>query len=59
LLSIFFNCTSTSPFTGGTFSWNLNIFHEYLVPPLIERPESLPHVIQLVTEITKISWAKQ
>ena len=30
-LSIFFKSTSTSLFTGGTFYYNLSIFHEYLM----------------------------
>ena len=30
-LSKFFKYTSTSLFTGSTFSWKFNIFHEYLV----------------------------
>ena len=30
-LSKFFKCTSTSLFTGSTFSYKLNIFHEYLI----------------------------
>jgi hypothetical protein len=30
-LSKFFKCTSTSLFTGSTFSYKLNIFHEYLL----------------------------
>ena len=29
-LSIFFKSTTTSQFTGGTFYYNLNNFHEYL-----------------------------
>ena len=41
-LSIFLKYTSTSLFTGGTFPYNLNILHEYLMQHFEIRRYQLP-----------------
>ena len=46
-LSIFFNCTSTSLFTGSTFYLNLKNFHEYLTQHSLKSGGTKDHLRQV------------
>ena len=43
-LSIFFKSTSTSLFAGGTFYYNWNNFHEYLIQQYLKSGGTKDHL---------------